>query len=134
MVDLAYHSGGEPVSLKEISGREKISISYLEQLFLRLKRGGLVNSVRGPNGGYKLSRPSKEIPLWEIVQLVEEPLELVHCIKNRNKSTSCPDVDTCVVRGVWVELSDLINTFLKNKTLEELRLSKADMERTLSVG
>jgi len=129
MVDLSYHSSGRPVSLKEIGEREKISISYLEQLFLRLKRGGLVNSVRGPSGGYVLRRPSEEILLCEIIQMVDEPLDLVHCNKGRDKDTPCPKFATCVTREVWRGLSDHVFAFLKKITLEDLRRRKAELEK-----
>ena len=134
MVDLSYYSKGQPVSLKEIAGREKISISYLEQLFLRLKRGGLVNSIRGPSGGYMLRRPAEEILIYEIIEQVDEPLDLVHCIKVMESENSCPNAKTCVTREVWRGLTDHVLDFLKNITLEDLRRRKGKLLREEAAG
>src|SRR5690348_850787 len=80
MADLAKHSANSrPVSLAEISGRQEISLSYLEQLFAKLRRGGLVSSVRGPGGGYRLSRPSDEVRISDIILAVDEPIAATRC-------------------------------------------------------
>ena len=134
MVDLSYYSRGHPVSLKEIAEREKISISYLEQLFLRLKRGGLVNSIRGPSGGYILRQPSEEILIYEIIEKVDEPLDLVHCVKVREGENSCPNTKTCVTREVWMDLTDHVLDFLRNITLEDLRRRKGELLREEAAG
>jgi Rrf2 family iron-sulfur cluster assembly transcriptional regulator len=80
MADLAGHEGGgRPVSLADIAERQEISLSYLEQLFAKLRRGGLVTSVRGPGGGYRLSRPSPEVRIADIIMAVDEPITATRC-------------------------------------------------------
>src|SRR5438477_4533456 len=79
LVDLASQSDGRPVSLADIAQRQEISLSYLEQLFAKLRRGGLVRSVRGPGGGYRLSRPSAELRIADIILAVDEPIAATRC-------------------------------------------------------
>src|SRR5690349_24525252 len=79
MIDLAMHHGSGPVTLAEISGRQKISLSYLEQLFGKLRRHGLVDSVRGPGGGYNLARPAVEVSVADIITAVDEPIDATQC-------------------------------------------------------
>lgn len=118
MVDLALNSNGSPVSLREIASRENISLSYLEQLFHRLKKGTVVISVRGPGGGYLLARDSAGIKLGEIVTLVEAPLAPVACMDNGGKG--CDRDDTCVTHKVWQGLDERIRGFLDSITLADL--------------
>ena len=84
MVNLNLHSEGQPVSLRDISLRESISLTYLEQLFVKLRRGEIVKSVRGPGGGYLLARPAKDIQVDEIIDSVEESLVPVSCMDQKN--------------------------------------------------
>lgn len=118
MVDLSLHSEGRPVSLKEIAEREEIPLNYLEQLFNRLRRGRIVESVRGPGGGYLLARESAAILVGEIVATVEEPLTPVSCMdpgKGR-----CARGAACTTHNVWEMLGERIRTFLDSITLEDL--------------
>ncbi|WP_243373262.1 Rrf2 family transcriptional regulator [Geotalea sp. SG265] len=118
MVDLALYSTSKPVSLKEIAQREEIPLSYLEQLFYRLKNGGIVTSVRGPGGGYVLARESSLIKVGEIVVTVEEPLSPVACMDEG--STGCARISQCVTHNVWKGLGEKIRGFLDGITLEDL--------------
>jgi len=118
MVDLALHSQGRPVSLREIARREDIPLNYLEQLFFRLKKGEIVRSVRGPGGGYVLARLSSQILVGDIVATVEEPLNPVACLDEG--STACHKVSRCVTHNVWKGLGERIRGFLDSINLEEL--------------
>ena len=117
MVNLNLHSEGSPVSLRDISLRESISLTYLEQLFVKLRRGQIVKSVRGPGGGYLLARPAREIQVDEIIDSVEESLVPVACMDQKH---GCVCDDHCVTHNVWHGLGEKIRDFLASITLEEL--------------
>ncbi len=117
MVNLDLHSAGKPVSLKDISARESISLAYLEQLFVKLRRGDIVTSVRGPGGGYMLSRPAQEIQVDQIIDSVEESLVPVSCMDQQN---GCACDDHCVTHSVWHGLGEKIRQFLGSITLADL--------------
>ena len=117
MVNLNLYSEGTPVSLRDISLRESISLTYLEQLFVKLRRGQIVKSVRGPGGGYLLARPAKEIQVDEIIDSVEESLVPVACMDQKH---GCVCDDHCVTHNVWHGLGEKIRDFLASITLEEL--------------
>ncbi|MBI5656113.1 MAG: Rrf2 family transcriptional regulator [Geobacter sp.] len=118
MVDLALYSNGRPITLKEIAGREGIPLSYLEQLFLRLKGVRLVQSVRGPGGGYLLARDGSEITVGEIVAGVEEQLNPVACLDSG--AAECSRMPTCVTYSVWKGLGERIHSFLDSIRLADL--------------
>ncbi len=120
LVDLSLHSDGRPVTLREIASREEIPLNYLEQLFLRLKRGGIVASVRGPGGGYILARESSAIRVSEIVITVEEPLNPVACLDG--EAGSCAKASRCITHNVWKGLGERIRGFLDAISLAELTL------------
>ena len=117
MVNLNLHSGGSPVTLRDISLRESISLAYLEQLFVKLRRGKIVTSVRGPGGGYLLARPAQEIQVDEIIDSVEESLVPVSCM---DKKDGCVCDDQCVTHSVWHGLGEKIRQFLASITLADL--------------
>lgn len=117
MVNLNLHSDGSPVNLRDISMRESISLTYLEQLFVKLRRGKLVKSVRGPGGGYLLARPAKEIQVDEIIDSVEESLVPVSCMDQKH---GCACDDQCVTHNVWHGLAERIRQFLASITLADL--------------
>ena len=117
MVNLNLHSQGAPVTLKDISVRENISLTYLEQLFVKLRRGEIVKSVRGPGGGYILARPAKEIHVDQIIDSVEESLVPVSCMDEK-KGCACDD--QCVTHNIWHGLGERIRTFLASITLDDL--------------
>lgn len=116
MLDLAVHVDDGPTSLADISDRQGISLSYLEQLFAKLRRNGLVNSVRGPGGGYKLSRDASEIYVAQIVDSVDENVDATRCQGRAN----CQDGETCLTHELWAELSDEIHTFLSKIDLASI--------------
>lgn len=118
MVNLACHSGERPITLKDISSEEGISLSYLEQLFVKLRKGKIVKSVRGPGGGYVLAKPSSEISVGEVIAVVEEPLNPVACL---DKDTAgCDRAKTCITQRVWKGLAEKIAEFLNSVTIEDL--------------
>ena len=116
MLDLSLHADAGPVSLADISDRQGISISYLEQLFAKLLRNGLVSSVRGPGGGYQLSRASGEIDVASVIAAVDEPVDATRC----GGQGDCQEGDTCLTHHLWCDLSDQIQSFLGGITLGEL--------------
>lgn len=117
LVSLNLSSAGEPVSIKDISSRENISLNYLEQLFVKLRRGEIVKSVRGPGGGYLLARPAADIRVDQIIDTVEETLVPVSCM---DADGSCKCTSECATQSVWQGLGNQIRTFLASMTLEDL--------------
>ncbi len=116
MLDLAINSREHPVNLNEISQRQAISLSYLEQLFSKLRREKLVKSVRGPGGGYQLNNNSDQISVANIINAVNESMDVSRCEGRAN----CHDGKQCLTHNLWVDLSDRINSFLDNITIGEL--------------
>jgi Rrf2 family iron-sulfur cluster assembly transcriptional regulator len=116
MLDLALHSAEGPVTLSGISGRQKISLSYLEQLFGKLRRGELVESVRGPGGGYHLARDASKVTVADIVSAVEETLDSTQCGGREN----CHDNHRCMTHELWEELNTTVYGFLSGVTLAQL--------------
>lgn len=117
MLDLALQSTDEPTLIKDISKRQKISDLYLEQLFNRLKTAGLLRSVRGPKGGFLLTRPPVEIRLIDIFEAMEGPIAPVDCVGD---ATLCDRADSCVTRDVWVEMKKAMVRVLESTTLQDL--------------
>jgi len=116
MVDLALRHGGGPVTLAEISSRQKISLSYLEQLFGKLRRHGLVDSVRGPGGGYRLARDMAAITVAQIILAVDEPIDATQCGGKEN----CRDEQKCLTHDLWATLNERIFSYLESVTLRQL--------------
>ncbi len=116
MLDLALHGDQGPVSLADISSRQEISLSYLEQLFSRLRRQNLVVSVRGPGGGYRLSRNAGEIYIAEVVDAVNESLDTTRC----NNRGDCQQGEKCLTHHLWSDLSEQIHQFLSEISLGAL--------------
>ena len=116
MLDLALHGDQGPVSLADISARQEISLSYLEQLFSRLRRQKLVTSIRCPGGGYRLSRPAADVYIAEVVDAVSESLDTTRC---GNKG-DCQNGEKCLTHHLWSDLSDQIHQFLAEISLGDL--------------
>ena len=115
MIDLALNSGEGPVTLEAISERQKISLSYLEQLFGKQRRYGLVESVRGPGGGYCLARPDADITIADVVRAVDEMLDATQCGGLQN----CRQAQRCMTHELWSTLNDRIYEFLSSVTLAD---------------
>jgi Rrf2 family iron-sulfur cluster assembly transcriptional regulator len=116
MIDVALHGSESPVTLAAISERQKISLSYLEQLFGKLRRHGLVDSVRGPGGGYNLARDADTLSVADIITAVDEPIDATQCGGKEN----CHDDRRCMTHELWAGLNAHIFSFLRSVTLAEL--------------
>ena len=116
MLDIAYHTKGNPISLPEIADRQNISLSYLEQLFSRLKKSGLVESIKGPGGGYMLSKGADDIVISEVIQAVDEDLETTAC----NGKSNCHNNHQCISHNLWQDLGTEIKNFLSDITLQQV--------------
>ncbi len=116
MLDLAIHSRAAPVSLAEIAQRQAISLSYLEQLFARLRREGLVHSIRGPGGGYRLGREPARIAVAEVIIAVDEKVDSTRC----GGSGNCRDNERCLTHDLWVDLGCRIQAFLGGISFAQL--------------
>jgi Rrf2 family iron-sulfur cluster assembly transcriptional regulator len=117
MLDLALHEAGEPVALADIAARQDISLAYLEQLFARLRRAGLVASVRGPGGGYRLAAAADAISVAAVIAAVEESLDATRC----GGRGDCQDGARCLTHELWSDLSRQVEDFLGGITLGSLR-------------
>lgn len=115
MMDLAIHDSIGPVTLADISQCQGISLSYLEQLFAKLRRAGLVEGVRGPGGGYRLARPSDQISVAAIITAVDEKVDVTRC----NGHEDCQDGDRCLTHELWGDLSNRLYEYLDGITLAE---------------
>lgn len=119
MVDLARHGAGHPVSLADIAERQEISLSYLEQLFARLRKNELVRSVRGPGGGYLLGRGTEEVKISDIILAVDEPIRVTRC--QPTSAVGCKaDRSRCLTHDLWEELGNQIHLFLRSVSLADV--------------
>lgn len=116
MIDLAMRHGQGPIALAGISERQRISLSYLEQLFGKLRRHALVDSVRGPGGGYCLARKTSEVSVADIILAVDEPIDATQCGGKEN----CHDDQRCMTHDLWSRLNDRVFDFLGSVTLHDL--------------
>ncbi len=116
MLDLALHYKDGPITLADISQRQGISLSYLEQLFSKLRKQGLVDSTRGPGGGYRLSRDANDIAVADVITAVDEKVETTRC----GGLSNCQDDQQCLTHELWTELSGQIHQFLMGISLGQL--------------
>lgn len=120
MVDLARNGNGKPVALNEIAQRQEISLSYLEQLFARLRRGGLVVSARGPGGGYRLARPAEETRIADIMLAVDEQMKATGCDLPGSPRACSGQNGRCITHDLWDELGRQIHIFLSSVTIADV--------------
>jgi len=116
MIDVAMNGTRGPVTLAAVSERQRISLSYLEQLFGKLRRHGLVDSVRGPGGGYNLARPADQVSVADVILAVDEPIDATQCGGREN----CHDDHRCMTHDLWAALNAHIFSFLRSVTLAQL--------------
>ena len=130
MADLAKNNVKEPTSLTEISLRQGISIDYLEQLFSKLRKNNLVQSTRGPSGGYLLSKPPDEIKLLSIISAVDEKIKTVKCRKESKKGCNGKSIK-CITHNLWDDLETHINKFFEDNTLNDIlfRETRSSLEK-----
>jgi Rrf2 family transcriptional regulator, iron-sulfur cluster assembly transcription factor len=120
MIDVAMHGGQGPVTLAAVSERQRISLSYLEQLFGKLRRSGLVDSVRGPGGGYNLAKAGDALSVADIILAVDEPIDATQCGGREN----CHDDRRCMTHDLWAGLNEHIFSFLSGVSLADLVLQQ----------
>ena len=127
MIDVALHMNQGPVSLADISKRQDISLSYLEQLFAKLRRRELVSSFRGPGGGYSVKRSLEDISVASIVESVDESVDATRC----SGRGDCQHGETCLTHDLWADLSDEINTFLSSISLASI-IKKGEVQSVVA--
>lgn len=121
MVDLAGHSCGKPISINDIARRQELSFHYVEQLFIKLKRAGLLSSTRGSQGGYMLSKPAVDVTAGDIVRVVEGPISPVFCLDPKEERIrECPRMAGCSTRSLWEKMGEKIEEVLDSATLDDL--------------
>jgi Rrf2 family iron-sulfur cluster assembly transcriptional regulator len=130
ILDLALHQGHGPTALADIAERQGISLSYLEQLFSKLRRRALVSSVRGPGGGYNLARPASSICVAEVITAVDEHVDTTKCGGNHD----CQDNGPCLTHDLWMDLSARIYDYLNEITLQDLVDRKGEGAGMACVG
>jgi Rrf2 family protein len=136
LMDLSQHADGTPIRLPEIADRQHIPLPFLEQIFSTLRKAGLVQAVRGPQGGYHLTKAPHEITLGDIITATEGPLEPVLCSMPENRTPNCHDVDGCVSRLLCCELDGALKEILARNTLASLAQNPGILEephRTISI-
>ena len=132
MLDLALNEAAGPVSLAEIAARQELSLSYLEQLFRQMRRRGLVQSTRGPGGGYQLGKPAAEVAVADVIDAVDESVDATRCKGMEN----CQGDQRCITHDLWEDLSAQIHDFLSGITLAQLvekQGSAGQSQKTLEV-
>ncbi|TAH68151.1 MAG: Rrf2 family transcriptional regulator [Anaerolineaceae bacterium] len=120
VVDLAVNADDEAVALSQIAERQGISMNYLEQLIAKLKKSGIVNGIRGAQGGYVLAMPAEEISVGDILRALEGDLSPVDCYELNSNDTPCNNSDLCVTKYVWKRISDSINDAVDGIMLSDL--------------
>jgi Rrf2 family cysteine metabolism transcriptional repressor len=131
--EIARHSGKGPITIKEIAERQGISFSYLEQILHRLGKAGLIDSVRGPAGGYLLARNPSELTIGDIVRTLEGPIALSHCLEP-GEAGECNQADDCVARMVWAKVGAKIEEALDSITFDDLLHQQPDHQNDTGLG
>jgi len=140
LADLAERNASKPIPLADIADRQDISLSYLEQLFARMRRGGLVKSVRGPGGGYLLARDQRDIPIADVVHAVEDVVSRAHCAPNEPRSCRCmgtdqgADPESCSTHDLWHALGDEVEAFLQRVSLHDVLSGSLRDKNNVSPG
>ena len=121
LVDIVTHNQGRPIALGDIASRQEISLAYLEQIFPKLKKAGLVRPVRGPGGGYMLCEAADTVPVLKIVEAVDESLQMTRCSHSTSAHQGCmADKSACATHHLWQGLGDCITEYLSSITLEDV--------------
>ena len=121
LADIALNGNAEPVTLAEIAERQDISLAYLEQLFVRLRRAGLVESVRGPGGGYMLARPAEELRISDVMAAVDERLDAMGCHGRYAEGEGCgKSREACLTHNLWEQLSAHVHVFLSRTSIADV--------------
>jgi Rrf2 family cysteine metabolism transcriptional repressor len=131
MIDLCLYADEGPVLRRDIAERQEISAHYIEQLFVKLRRAGLIESVKGPGGGYTLAKSAEQIRAGDIIRTVEGPIALVQCVAPQQED-ACHRVDSCVTHVLWKRLSDKVAEVLDSVTLKDLCDQACELEEALN--
>lgn len=123
MLDLAVHSADGAVPLADIAQRQSLSLAYLEQLFAGLRKAGLVDSLRGPGGGYLLARSAADISVAEVIAAADEPVDITRC----GGLVNCNQDSQCLTHDLWVELSRQVRLFFESRSLQDVLLRRAEV-------
>ena len=115
--DIAYNSVGFPIQVRDISNRQGIPLKFLELIFHKLKKGNIVESVKGPYGGYLLARDPDKITVRDIIEALKEPIDVVYCVSD---ATSCARATQCITRLVWKEAAEIIDQFFASISIDDL--------------
>ncbi|MDB5440357.1 MAG: RrF2 family protein [Caulobacteraceae bacterium] len=129
MTDLASRGGERAVALADIAGRQQISLAYLEQLFARLRKRGLVVGARGPGGGYRLSRGADEISIAAVVEAVDEPLRATRCRGTDGAGGCMKGGEACLTHGLWAEMGRVLADYLAAVTLADVAAGRVGVQR-----
>lgn len=127
--DIAYHSDGQETQVKDISRRQGISARYLEQIFQKLKKGGILGSKRGPNGGYFLNKKPDEISVGEIIKITEGDITPVSCTNPHDSSKPCDKSGNCVTQIIWMEAGKKLREYFDSITIKDL----CDMAKKIGI-
>ena len=125
MIELAKQPSDRPIPLRELAQNQQISPKYLEQMAASLKIAGLIESVRGAEGGYRLARPAREITVWDIYNVLDVSVEPIECLL----STACQREPVCAARELWAEMTEAMTKILKNKNLAHLAKREIELEK-----
>lgn len=128
MFDLAQNYGSGPISLKTVAERQNLSNHYLEQLFAMLKKAGLINSMRGAQGGYVLAREPSEINVGDVIRALEGPIAPVYCVSEENPGV-CDEADYCITRTVWARVRDGLADLLDSISLADMCREAAESQK-----
>ena len=128
MFDLAQNYGSGPISLKTVAERQNLSDHYLEQLFAMLKKAGLINSMRGAQGGYVLAREPSEINVGDVIRALEGPIAPVYCVSEENPGV-CDEADYCITRTVWARVRDGLADLLDSISLADMCREAAESDK-----
>ena len=120
ILDLAIHYGQEVVSIHDLAKRIDAPVKFLEQVLLDLKKGGFVDSKRGVNGGYYLSKPPRDISVGEVARFVDGPIEPVLCANTKSDYKGCTDIHHCVLRDIWVDVAKATSNIIANVSFQDL--------------
>ena len=120
LFDIAYHSCGIPAKVNDIARRQGISARYIEQIFIKFKKAGIIKTVRGPKGGYMLAKKAEEISLGEIIRSIEGDIELVSCKPSKSGEGECVMSENCVTAPIWAELNDKVSSFFDSISIKDL--------------
>ena len=129
MLDLAMYEGHGPITAKDIADRQSVSVTYLEQLLSKLKKAGLVKGVRGPGGGYQLTRQSGEIKIGDIIKVLEGPIAPVFCLPQSMSKKKCNKTDNCACFPLWQRMAVEIERILDSATLLDLKKDNLALKR-----